>query len=110
MFHFKPLDLERASKLVALARDIAAVLFIPFSCLYAAGLVLILWQGHWPEATAPQRIQFLGIALLGMLVLVALGMLWLQRRDIPKIKASWVGGKLELEADDGERVKEDGDV
>lgn len=46
---------------------------------FAAAIVVILWQGAWPVATAPLRIDLLGKALMlslagSLLVLISLGL------------------------------------
>lgn len=40
----------------------------------AAGLVLVLWRGGWPVETAEARIQWLGIALIGVIGLLGLAL------------------------------------
>lgn len=89
------------------ARDWAAILYTPVLTFAAAGLVLVIWLGPWPDATAGQRLNFLGWTLLGTLGLIGLGTFFLQRRTV-NVKADLPGGgSLELEnvtAADPEKV------
>lgn len=73
------------------ARDWAAILYTPVLTFGAAGLVLVIWLGPWPDATAAQRLNFLGWTLLGTLGLIGLGTFFLQRRTVD-LKASLPGG------------------
>lgn len=81
-------DLKRVGEWIDTGRSLAALLFIPFLCLYACGLVYILWLGGWGENTAVERVKWLGISLLGLIILIGLGVLWLQRRDIPSFSVT----------------------
>lgn len=79
------------------ARDWAAILYTPVLTVCAAGLALIIWLGPWPDATASQRLNYLGWTLLGTLGLIGLGTFFLQRRTV-NVKADLPGGgSLELE-------------
>lgn len=64
------------------ARDWTAILYTPVLTLCAAGLVWIIVWGGWPSDTAAQRLNFLGWTLLGLLLLIALGTFFLQRRTV----------------------------
>ena len=70
----------------------------------AAGLVLILWLGGWPLETAAQRIQFLGIGMLIVLLLLGLA-LFLGRQGISSFSVKGPGG---MEVNINERDKADG--
>lgn len=87
-------DLPRLTAWVELLRSVAALLFIPFLCLYAAGFVFLLWQfGHLgPESVRLHVVDWFGYALLGTLALIGLGVLWLQKRDIPDVTVQGPGG------------------
>jgi hypothetical protein len=78
------------------ARDWAAILYTPVLTVCAAGLVLVIWLGPWPDVTAAQRLNFLGWTLLGTLGLIGLGTFFLQRRTV-NIHAKTAAGEFELE-------------
>lgn len=109
MFSFKPLDLDRLGKWLSLLRDLCAILFVPLSCLYAAVLVYILWQGGWDRPTETLRINYLGIALILLLALVGFGMFWLQRQKAPDISITAPGGFRAQITDDHAEVKPEED-
>lgn len=118
MLGIKPLNLDRIANWLIVLRDLAALLFVPFLCAYAAALVWIIWKGGWSDHTQEIRIQYLGMALIGLLILVAFGVLWLQRREIPEIslQTSWgrarIGSGRGDEEDDQEtrRKGREGDI
>ncbi|MBZ6379087.1 hypothetical protein B5C34_09530 [Pacificimonas flava] len=84
-------------------RDLRAFIALAGSLIGGAGLIFFsgmlvwaLWKGEWPVATAAQRIDYLGRALLGALaaaaiVLFALGFA-INRR---KVKVSRSGIEIE---------------
>ena len=88
---FEPLSRDQA-------RDWTAILYTPVLTAGAVGLVLIIWLGPWPDATAPQRLNFLGWSLLGLLGLIGLGTFFLQRRTVD-IRGTLPGGAT-FEIDD----------
>jgi peptidoglycan biosynthesis protein MviN/MurJ (putative lipid II flippase) len=79
------------------ARDWAAILYTPVLTACAAGLVLVIWLGPWPDATAGQRLNFLGASLLGLLGLIAMGTFFLQRRTVNLKVETPGGGSVEVE-------------
>lgn len=78
------------------ARDWLALLYVPILTFCGAGLVLIIWLGPWPETTASQRLNYLGLTLLGTLALIALGNFFLQRRTV-NLKVETPAGSFEAE-------------
>lgn len=65
---------EWRASIALIASVLGAVAFTVFS----AWLVWVLWQGGWPIETAPERITFLGKALMlslsgSLVVLITLG-------------------------------------
>lgn len=68
--------------------------------LCAAALTLILWRGGWPIETAEQRIQYLGLGLLGVLFLLGLA-LFLSRDGISSFSVK--AGAVELNVNDKEK-------
>ena len=78
------------------ARDWTAILYTPVLTICAAGVVLVIWLGPWPDGTASQRLNFLGWTLLGLLVLIGLGTFFLQRRTV-NLKLETPAGSLEAE-------------
>lgn len=98
----------RMSAALEIARTVAAILFIPALCVFGAGLVYILWLGGWEVATAETRIHYLGSALIGVMVLIACGVLWLQKRDLPSVSVKAPGGAEvtigEVKNDGGDQV------
>lgn len=83
------------------ARDWAAVLYTPILTGYAVWLTcLLVWAWPWKESTEPQRLNFLGLALIGALMLIGLGTLFYQRRTA-NVKAKAPGGG-ELDFTSGE--------
>ena len=90
----KPARVDAFGRWVDVLRNLAAILFIPFLCVYAAGIVLILWQdfGATGDKVVTLRVvDYLGATLLGLMVLIALGTLWYQRREVPSlsVKTPW---------------------
>lgn len=81
---------------IAQARDWAAILYTPVLTACAAGVVLILWLGPWPDETAAQRLNYLGWTLIGLLFLIGLGTMFLQRRTV-NVKAETAAGSFEVE-------------
>lgn len=79
------------------ARDWAAILYTPVLTFCAAGLVLVIWLGPWPDATAGQRLNFLGWTLIGSLGLIGLGTFFLQRRTVNLKGTTPGGGSFEVE-------------
>lgn len=105
MFGLPPIpraDLKRLGEWIEALRSLAALLFIPALCAYGAALVYVLVALPWPEATASQRITFIGSALIGVLLLIGLGTLWLQRRDIPNVSISGPGFQATISDAEGE--------
>ena len=80
------------------ARDWTAILYTPVLTICAAGLVLVIWLGPWPDETAAQRLNFLGWSLLALLALIGLGTAFLQRRTVD-IRGTLPGG-ASFEIDD----------
>lgn len=78
------------------ARDWAAILYTPVLTICGAGLALIIWLGPWPDGTAEQRLNFLGLTLLGTLALIGLGTFFLQRRTV-NLKVETPAGSFEAE-------------
>lgn len=78
------------------ARDWLALLYIPILTFCGAGLALIIWLGPWPADTAAQRLNYLGLSLLGVLALIAFGNFYLQRRTV-NLKVETPGVKVEAE-------------
>lgn len=91
-----PLAVWRAAADVL--RDWAALLYTPVLTVYAVWITaLIVWAYPWAKATEPQRLQFLGAALIGALCLIGLGTLFYQRRPAPRIRAKTPAGELEID-------------
>ena len=79
------------------ARDWAALLYTPVLTVYAVWVTaLIVWAYPWAKQTEPQRLGFLGAALIGALCLIGLGTLFYQRRPPPYIRAKTAAGELEI--------------
>lgn len=89
-------------------RDLRAIIALVFSILgtvsltaVAVWIVWILWRGGWPVATAPQRIDKLGLALVLVLVIMGATMVGLglaiNRREV---KASAFGASFEASGGD----------
>ena len=72
--------------------------------LSAAGLVFILWLGGWPIETAESRVQWLGIGLMVVLLLLGLA-LFLGRSGISSLSVKGPGG---VEVNINEKEKADG--
>lgn len=91
----QPVNLERVDRWLVTLRDLLALLFIPALCVYATGLVLILWLAfgkHEDSAVVLRVVDALAWALIGLLALIGLGTLWLQRREIPNIQITGPAG------------------
>lgn len=78
------------------ARDWTAILYTPVLTVCAAGVVLIVWLGPWPEETASLRLNFLGWTLLGLLGLIGLGTFFLQRRTVD-VRVKTAAGEFEID-------------
>lgn len=104
-----PFDLKRVGEWISMFRDLAALLFIPFLCLYGALLVLLLWRvfgtADRPEAVVLAVVNFLGGALMGLVILIGLGVLWLQRRNIPSLAITTAWGSATIGSGDAEQAK-----
>lgn len=79
------------------ARDWAALLYTPVLTAYAVWVTaLMAWAHPWAKATEPQRLTYLGMALIGALCLIGLGTLFYQRRPPPRVRARTAAGELEI--------------
>ena len=79
------------------ARDWAAILYTPVLTICAAGQVLVIWLGPWPDDTSALRLQFLGWGMIGNLGLIGLGTFFLQRRTVNLKGKTPGGGEFEIE-------------
>lgn len=77
-------DLPRIAAWVNVLRDVAALLFIPAVCLWAAGLVYLMrdFAIMGPPDTRLAVVNHFGYALYGLIGVIALGSLWYQKREI----------------------------
>ena len=83
----------------AIAEGIRIGAPIPLT-LCVVGMVGVLWRGGWPIETAEQRVQFLGIGLLVLLLLLGLS-LFLVRDGIKSLSLRGPGGvELNVNQDD----------
>lgn len=101
----KPVDLKRWLEWIDTGRSLAALLFIPVISLMGIGLTLILWLSfgrHGDVLVILAVVKWLGITLVGTLVLIGLGTLWLQRRDLPNLSIQTPWGSATLSGDDDE--------
>lgn len=78
------------------ARDWAAILYTPVLTVLGAVLAFAFIYGPWPPETAQQRLTFLGWTLIGLMGLIALGTLFLQRRMMD-VKVKTAAGEFELD-------------
>ena len=87
------MNLKRLTQWVDFGRSLAALLFIPACCFYAAVLVYLLYRlvGD-SEAVNLKIVEALAISLWGIIGLVALGVMWLQKRELPDVKISTPSG------------------
>ncbi len=84
------------------ARDWAALLYTPILTLYLVWVTcLIVWAWPWDPATEPQRLNFLGFAMIGALCLIGLGTLFLQRRTAT-VKGKTAAGEFEVTSNEGQ--------
>ena len=82
-------------------RDWAVAALHPVLTAYAVWVTaLVVWAYPWAEPTEPQRLNFLGWALIGALCLIGLATLFYQRRPPPRIRAK--GPAMEFEVSGGE--------
>lgn len=99
-----PIDLRRVGEWISMGRDLAALMFIPFLCAYGATLVWILVDvfatPDRPESVVLAVVNYLGGALIGLLVLIGLGVLWLQRRNIPTLSVTTPMGTFNMGSGD----------
>lgn len=78
------------------ARDWTAILYTPVLTICGAFVALVIWLGPWPDDTAEQRLNYLGLTLLGLLALIGLGTFFLQRRTV-NLKVETPAGSIEAE-------------
>lgn len=78
------------------ARDWTAILYTPVLTVCAGALTYVIVWGGWPADTAEQRLNFLGWTLIGLLFLIGLGTMFLQRRTV-NVKAETPAGSFEVE-------------
>lgn len=99
-----PIDLKRVGEWISMGRDLAALLFIPFLCLYGAIMVYVLvrfFGNHErPESVVLAVVNYLGAALIGLCILIGLGVLWLQRRNIPTLSVTTPMGTVNIGSGD----------
>lgn len=90
-------SLDRLKAAADVVRDWAALLYTPVLTGYAVWVTaLIVWAYPWAAPTEPQRLNFLGLALIGALCLIGLGTLFYQRRPPPRIRAKGPAVEFEL--------------
>lgn len=99
-----PVDLKRVGEWISMLRDLAALLFIPFLCFYGAIMVYVLIRffgtADRPESVVLAVVNYLGAALVGLCVLIGLGVLWLQRRNIPTLSVTTAMGTVNIGSGD----------
>ncbi|QHJ75227.1 membrane protein [Brevundimonas phage vB_BsubS-Delta] len=99
-----PVDLKRVGEWISMLRDLAALLFIPFLCFYGAIMVYVLIRffgtPERPESVVLAVVNYLGAALVGLCVLIGLGVLWLQRRNIPTLSVTTPMGTVNIGSGD----------
>ncbi len=99
-----PVDLKRVGEWISMGRDLAALLFIPFLCLYGAIMVYVLIRffgsAERPESIVLAVVNYLGAALISLCVLIGLGVLWLQRRNIPTLSVTTPMGTVNIGSGD----------
>jgi len=99
-----PIDLKRVGEWISMLRDLAALLFIPFLCLYGAIMVYVLVKvfgtADRPENVVLAVVNYLGASLIGLCILIGLGVLWLQRRNIPTMTVTTPMGTVAIGSGD----------
>lgn len=95
--------LWRAALHAAPLRVWAIVLAGPALCVAAAALIVIIWRGNWPESLAGNRLDYLGWALLVVLINVTIIIAALAA---VRVKASSAAGQFEVGGDTNERPPE----
>jgi hypothetical protein len=83
---------DRIKDWASAVRDAFGVLFTPVVTVLAGVLVWIFAWGAWDADTEPQRLNYLGAALIMSVALVGLGGQWLQRTRVERLKGSGPGG------------------
>lgn len=98
------MNITRLSQWIDVGRSLAALLFIPACCVYAAVIVWLLYRlvGD-TESITLKVVEALAISLWGIIGLVALGVMWLQKRQLPDVKINTPGG-LEILFDNNEET------
>lgn len=74
---------------------------LPISAACVA-LVWIIWRGGWNETNAPIQLNWLGIALI--LLIVVLG-LWQTFKEVKSLKATVAGNEFSVNSDDNQEVE-----
>ena len=98
--HRRRWQVEAIHTLVDLGRSILALLFVPIVCAMLTAMVLLMWRGGWSDDTQAQRLDYFGVTLIILSLLIGLGIVWLQRREIPTIRIRGPGG-LEANISEG---------
>ncbi len=93
----KPPPLKQWKAVADVVRDWAALLYTPVLTAYAVWVTaMVAWAYPWAPATEGKRLDVLGAALIGALVLIGLGTLFYQRRPPPHIRARLPAAELEI--------------
>lgn len=81
------------------ARDWAAVLYTPVITALLGAVIGILAYAPWEVSTQRQRIGFLGYIGLALVLLVAVGVLWFQRREIGGLRVKTKLGEIDIQTE-----------
>lgn len=101
-------DLPRINAWVETLRGIAAILFIPCLCLYAIGLVYLMREFAimGPESVRLKVVDWYGWALIGLIINIGLGSMWLQKRNMKFSGTTPGGAGFNIDVDDEEEDDE----
>lgn len=91
------IDFDKWKKGADVARDVAAVLFVPVVCFLAIGSTLLLVWGPWTPHTEDARLVYVGIGHIVVVMLIALGVFFYQRRDLPKVILHTAAGEFSMD-------------
>lgn len=98
------MNISRISQWIDIGRSLAALLFIPACCVYAGIIVWLLYRMVGDtESITLKIVEALAFTLWGIIGLVALGVMWLQKRQLPDVKINTPGG-IEIMFDNNEET------
>lgn len=89
---------DKMKKAADVMRDVSAVLFTPMVCVMAVASAFVMVYGPWTQATEVERLHYMGVGHVVLVFLIALGVTFSQRRDLPTFNVHTPMGDLSMNA------------